>query len=992
MASSIRASSRSVTFGWPALIFLACTVLAEPAAGQISLVAGDSPVAMNGFEFAAGAVRGSAVAYDPVHGVYLVVGAYGSARGIFVNTDGVPVSASFLIAPQTEWAHFPRVVYSAGLANGAGGFGAFLMTWHDETPGQVGNFVLARVVSFPAGGPIGSTMVVSDVASFWEAGAPAAYSPASGVFLVVWQTCCGGGSFVRGQRLVIDGNGIPQLLGPAIPVSADKGRDPSVAYNPTTNEFGVSFSGWDAISATVSLAVITPAGAMPVRTLFHRAAGTYITDIAVNSTNGRYVLGWSEGQGTRAAEFNSAGTALGIGLVSSAVGAYDAVSLSFNPNSRTFLLLGHTASGEVGAAELSSRGARIGSETVGSNSGNLGAFYPRAASNGNRWLDSFSRKFDSVRVHAVVTATTNGGGDVPLPPTGAPPGSDPPQITTQPASQTIAAGTSAVLSVAVAGTAPFTYQWYAGDSPNQAQPIPGATSDTYITLALQTSKRYWVRVTNAFGSANSSTAFIAATHIANGGFWGNSMAGWSVFATPDQNYLQWGVDNEVLQFYRVPPPSGTNQATVFQQTGASFAANIGIRAFFQLGNTSSVRKRISVLLTDADFSDLAVCTFWLAPNTPLQTYAMLSHTTEAWSNASIYFYAASTGANGGTYLLDNVVFEQDMTLPTGRTDCYDPTAPAPALLPHSSNLVANPTFDSGTIPPWIAFGTLSHQVSGGVVEMLQPPGPAGSFLQLTGTPMAANDILSASFSLGNSSGVRKRVTVILHDSDFSDLSVCSFWLPAGAPLQTYAMTTFATRAWSNATLSFYVATQGFEPWVRLDNVFVQRAPTVATAGTECMAPGAVPFQLMSAAGASANANGSTPSKAARASAPAAGSAAGRAAAPTVAQPAADLLDAAHRTDWIETLDLRSSSTAVLSFESSLSMDSASSAEIQVSEDGTTWQTLVQVPASDDWITLNVDLSAWAGRVVQVRFAFDAKAPRRGGRPDTWLIGDVRVVR
>ena len=45
--------------------------------------------------------------------------------------------------------------------------------------------------------------------------------------------------------------------------------------------------------------------------------------------------------------------------------------------------------------------------------------------------------------------------------------------------------------------------------------------------------------------------------------------------------------------------------------------------------------------------------------------------------------------------------------------------------------------------------------------------------------MAANQILTATFQLGNSSGVRKRVTVILHDSDFCDLSACTFWLAAG---------------------------------------------------------------------------------------------------------------------------------------------------------------------------------------------------------------------
>jgi hypothetical protein len=957
---------------------------ARPALAQLSLPAG-TQTAINT------SALGVHAAYDPGNNVYLVVGANGHVTAAFVNTLGQPVTGPIEIKPPGPggvYGAFPRPAYSPDL-------GGFLVVWAQEGGGTVRLFM--RTVVYP--GVLGAVQSVTDSTAWLAVAGPAiAYSPTSQRFLIAYKTLPP--AFVRVQAVANDGTPI----GSSVQISSGFGRDPGVAWNPARDEFGVSYSGEGSGGSFFSAFVRVPASnpAAFARTTFNETPSgmTAITDIDFNPITNRYVMVWWEPGKARAAEISDLGIPLTMGTASFVVGAnsYDALGVARNPSSGTFLLVGLSGSDDdVGGRELNANGFPISDDTVLSASpANLPARYVRVSTRQGspEWLASFNRQFSAIMAQAAATGTTNGGPAGSYPPVGGgPPPGDPPIITTQPASPTIAAGTSAQLSVVATGTGPLTYQWYEGNSPNTAQPIPGATAATFVTPALTTSKRYWVQVANAFGADNSNTAFVTATHVTNGGFWGNSMAGWSLFATPALNYIQWGIDNEVLQFYRVPPPSGTNQATVFQQTGASFAANTGIRAFFQLGNTSSVRKRISVLLTDADFSDLAVCTFWLAPNTPLQTYAMLSHTTEAWSNASIYFYAASTGANGGTYLLDNVVVEQDVTLPTNRTECFDPNAPAPALLPHSSNLVANPTFDSGTISPWIAFGTLSHQVSGGVIEMLQPPGPAGSFLQLTGTPMAANDILSASFSLGNSSGVRKRVTVLLHDSDFSDLSVCSFWLPAGAPLQTYAMTMFATKAWSNATLSFYVATQGFEPWVRLDNVFVQRAPTVAMVGTECLEPGAVPFQLMSAAGAAANSRGSTQSKAARAAVPAAGSAAaGRAATPIVAQPAADLLEAAHRTDWIETLDLRSSSTAVLSFESSLSMDGASSAEIQVSEDGTTWQTLVQVPASDDWITLNVDLGAWAGRVVQVRFAFDAKAPRRGGRPDTWLIGDVRVVR
>ena len=38
---------------------------------------------------------------------------------------------------------------------------------------------------------------------------------------------------------------------------------------------------------------------------------------------------------------------------------------------------------------------------------------------------------------------------------------------------------------------------------------------------------------------------------------------------------------------------------------------------------------------------------------------MRTKTTESWTNAAIYFYAATTGVDGGAYLLDNVVMQVD---------------------------------------------------------------------------------------------------------------------------------------------------------------------------------------------------------------------------------------------------------------------------------------------------------------------------------------------
>ncbi len=91
--------------------------------------------------------------------------------------------------------------------------------------------------------------------------------------------------------------------------------------------------------------------------------------------------------------------------------------------------------------------------------------------------------------------------------TSAPPPADAPAITTQPASQEIASGATASLSVAASGD-DLTYQWYTGNSGDTASPVAGATAGTLDTGALTASTSFWVQITNAGGTADSETAVI----------------------------------------------------------------------------------------------------------------------------------------------------------------------------------------------------------------------------------------------------------------------------------------------------------------------------------------------------------------------------------------------------------------------------------------------------------------------------------------------------
>ena len=84
----------------------------------------------------------------------------------------------------------------------------------------------------------------------------------------------------------------------------------------------------------------------------------------------------------------------------------------------------------------------------------------------------------------------------------------PPTIASQPASQTVQPGSTVTLTVSATGIAPFTYQWYVGQSGDTSQPIPGATTEAYTSSVLPTDTSYWVKVTNVVGSINSRAALV----------------------------------------------------------------------------------------------------------------------------------------------------------------------------------------------------------------------------------------------------------------------------------------------------------------------------------------------------------------------------------------------------------------------------------------------------------------------------------------------------
>ena len=141
-------------------------------------------------------------------------------------------------------------------------------------------------MTFTSGLGAAGTVNSGDQGSWWEAGAPSAYSPVSQLFIVTWQTCCGGGSVVKYRMVDLNGQPVSNI----VQVSGGYGRDPGVAWNPATNQFGMSYDGEDLMSVISAFALVSGGGQLLRRNVFHRSVATYITDVAFNPATGNYVM------------------------------------------------------------------------------------------------------------------------------------------------------------------------------------------------------------------------------------------------------------------------------------------------------------------------------------------------------------------------------------------------------------------------------------------------------------------------------------------------------------------------------------------------------------------------------------------------------------------------------------------------------------------------------------------------------------------------------
>ncbi len=399
---------------------LAFVASAVPASAQTASRVGPSVSAIDGV------VKGSAVAYDPRNAVYLVVSAYGPVNGRFVSADGALIGGQFPIQVGSV-AQYPRVAYSPDVDGGNGGF---LVTWQQS---DAINNVFSRLVSYTAG-LISPVEELSFDGAFNESGAAVAYSTGSREFMVVWDgmwrdpvTNALSWKSIVAQRVGVGGSklGAPILITKA-PAAGWGFRDPSIAYNPDNNEYLTVYTGWNDSYAFVNArriapvsGALLPTGDSAVEKTLSVASGTYITEVAYNSSTRQYLASWYQ-FGTYGVLMDAAGNILAPGLILQATRftAYDALGLAYNNTTGTFMMVSHDAldvrSGgtiEDGATELGGTTGRpiaslFATQTVARN----GNYYPKiaAAIGRSEWLMTTATDFAATTVQRLASTSSNG--------------------------------------------------------------------------------------------------------------------------------------------------------------------------------------------------------------------------------------------------------------------------------------------------------------------------------------------------------------------------------------------------------------------------------------------------------------------------------------------------------------------------------------------------------------------------------------------------------
>jgi hypothetical protein len=378
------------------------------------------------------------VAYDSVNNRYLQVADGGFVEAHLLDANGTIIGA-FRVDQSGAYAQTARVGFASGIPGGG-----YLVTWHrsfDKFARVMGRIFRGDGVPLTGEFDIGVSAVNAPTSSNWTMGASVSYSPASHEFLVAWMGNYTSTNDIFFQRVAENG----ALLGPNTLVSAgttDWDRDPSVAYNPNTDEFLIAYAGYNEAGRYGFVAARrVKAGSgqlMAPSTVLGAAVATYMPAVSYNTETGVYLLGWFNRSASSAsvygATLDAAGNQVGdIRVLSPYYAAYDALDIDYNPPSGQYLLVTHgngATPWEDAAVTILSSGVAYDNGFIITNTTdarglksdparNDGNYNPRvtASMGEKKWLLVTASAFAATFAQFAASPATGGGGS----PTPAPP-------------------------------------------------------------------------------------------------------------------------------------------------------------------------------------------------------------------------------------------------------------------------------------------------------------------------------------------------------------------------------------------------------------------------------------------------------------------------------------------------------------------------------------------------------------------------------------------
>jgi len=367
--------------------------------------------------------RGNAVAYDPINHVYLVVSSNGVVYGRFVDRSGNPAGGPFPIQGNTGlFGMYPRATFARDANGGAGGF---LVDWiESDGPSPV---LHARMVAFGVGGPYGADNAVANDGTWWEEAAYGAYSTANHEFLLVYRTT---GSFIlRGVR--VDLNAAP--VGPPFTISqtGQYENNPSVAYNPVTNQYLVCWQDFTAANTGLLYCrfVLPGSGTLGGGPILVQATGSvWFTDTTYNPATNQFLVTWDETHGTATLGrlVNADGSLPGNVIpISTLYAGYDGTATAYNSTTGSFFVVAYNLVGDQtqdGGVELNGAGQPKDSglqvTSICAAGFKCGNYYPQIAGSTDdaNWLVTTATSFVETSMQLIQGSGTGGGGGTPPPP------------------------------------------------------------------------------------------------------------------------------------------------------------------------------------------------------------------------------------------------------------------------------------------------------------------------------------------------------------------------------------------------------------------------------------------------------------------------------------------------------------------------------------------------------------------------------------------------